>query len=89
MPRHRHRVDSTTATIPAHTHTLNGMGAYTNNTGVIHAGGVNGNSYTLRTSSAGGGSTGAIAPYVSYTGNGTAFNNMPPYLTVNIWKRLT
>lgn len=29
------------------------------------------------TSSAGGGSTGAIAPYTSYVGSGTTFNNMP------------
>ena len=89
MPRHRHQVDSTTATIPAHTHTLHGRGGYTNDTGIIHAGGANGGNYTLTTNSAGGGSTGAIAPYTSYVGSGTAFNNMPPYIAVNIWKRLS
>lgn len=89
MPRHRHQVDAVSATIPAHTHTLNGKGNYVDNSGVIYAGGKNGNSYTLQTSSAGGGSTGAIAPYTNYVGSGTPFNNMPPYLVINIWKRLS
>lgn len=31
----------------------------------------------------------SAAPYTQNMGSGTSFNNMPPYLTVNIWKRLT
>ena len=92
MPRHRHQVDSTTATIPAHTHstTLSRRSGddYNKGTG-WGADGLVGDTATVNTSSAGGGSTGAIAPYTNYVGNGTAFNNMPPYLVVNIWKRLT
>ena len=92
MPRHRHQVDSTTATVPAHTHstTLSRRSGddYNKGTG-WGADGLVGDTATVNTSSAGGGSTGAIAPYTNYVGSGTAFNNMPPYLVVNIWKRLT
>lgn len=31
----------------------------------------------------------SAAPFTTNMGSGTAFNNMPPYLVVNIWKRLT
>lgn len=46
---------------------------------------------TQATSSNGGENTGSAQPTITvgYTGNGTAFNNMPPYLTINIWKRLS
>ena len=90
IPRHRHQVDSTTATIPEHTHTINtGTNDYRRNDGRITWGGTGDFRSSYTTNSAGGGSTGAIAPYTSYIGSGTAFNNMPPYLVVNIWKRLT
>ena len=90
MPRHRHQVDSTTATIPDHTHTINtGTNDYRRNDGRITWGGTGDFRSSYTTNSAGGGSTGAIAPYTNYVGNGTAFNNMPPYLVVNIWKRLS
>ena len=93
IPRHRHQADSTTATIPAHTHSItlqNHSGDnYSANRVGWGADNLAGDNATVNTSSAGGGSTGAIAPYTSYVGSGTPFNNMPPYLAVNIWKRLT
>lgn len=88
MPRHRHQVDTVSATIPAHTHPYKIGGGNYGGPGNSE-GGLGGTKYTGNTLSAGGGSTGAIAPYTSYVGSGTAFNNMPPYIAVNIWKRLS
>ena len=31
----------------------------------------------------------SAAPYTTNMGSGEAFNNMPPYLVCNIWKRLS
>nr|WP_306584012.1 hypothetical protein [Fusobacterium ulcerans] len=31
----------------------------------------------------------SAAPYTTNMGDSTPFSNMPPYLAVNIWKRLT
>lgn len=93
MPRHRHQVDTISATIPEHIHSItlqNHSGDnYSANRVGWGADNLAGNNATVNTSSAGGGSTGAIAPYTSYIGNGTPFNNMPPYLVCNVWKRLT
>ena len=104
IPRHRHQVDTVSATIPEHIHYIVASGSSTTPITATGYLAYHGNdnawiSYQLRqvsspstlgkTSSAGGGSTGAIAPYTNYVGSGTAFNNMPPYLAVNIWKRLT
>ena len=46
---------------------------------------------SISTSKAGGETTGSASPVTSIgsTGSGTAFSIMPPYLTVNIWKRLS
>ena len=45
----------------------------------------------LSTSSAGGETTGSASPVTSIgsTGNGNSINIMPPYLVINIWKRLS
>lgn len=92
IPRHRHQVDTVSATIPEHTHNLNIMRTNENgyqNGQYVANGTYNEGNMIWTTSSAGGGSTGAIAPYTSYVGSGTTFNNMPPYLVINIWKRLS
>ncbi|YCU95995.1 hypothetical protein ABF214_04535 [Fusobacterium sp. THCT1E1] len=31
----------------------------------------------------------SAAPFTTNMGDGTPFNNMPPYLVCNVWKRLT
>lgn len=90
LPAHRHQVDSTTATIPAHTHTINtGTDDYRRNDGRITWGGTQSYRGDYSTNSAGGGSTGAIAPYTNYVGSGTAFSILPPYIAANIWKRIS
>lgn len=104
MPSHRHKVDSASASISEHTHYIASSGTSKNaltSTGYL----VNyGNSddwasYILRqisipptlgkASNSGGGTTGSFAPYTDYQGNGQSFSIMPPYLAVNIWKRLS
>lgn len=92
MPRHRHKVDSTSASISPHTHTFEirmdadegAEGPYYGTPGNGHFGAVR---TSNPTSSAGGGSTSTFAPYTDYQGNGSAFSIMPPYIAVNIWKR--
>lgn len=46
---------------------------------------------TTTTGSGGGETTGSASPVTSIgsTGSGTAFSILPPYLVVNIWKRLS
>lgn len=90
MPRHRHIVDPFTLTNIPHTHQV--LGYHTFN---VNGGGSDPTAKAVRTdanidtSSAGGSDTGSASPYTNYTGSGASFNNMPPYLVVNIWKRLT
>ena len=88
MPSHRHKVDSTSASIPAHSHQIkrsqwNGDAW---NSPALQADNW-GNGGYINSESAGGGATGNFAPYTDYQGNGSAFSIMPPYLAVNIWKR--
>lgn len=57
------------------------------------AGGVNENSdsvkFNFTASNSWTGMSTSAAPYTQNMGDSTPFNNMPPYLVVNIWKRLT
>ena len=94
-------MDNHTHTQPAHTHGYNSVGNEANNG--YHASGPHYGFLGRTTSSAGGENTGSSAPYTSYSsdhnhsasvscgnaGGGAAFNILPPYLRVNIWKRLT
>ena len=88
MPRHRHKVDSASASIPAHEHKIKRSqwnGDAWNNP-ALQADTWGSGGY-VNSESAGGGTTGSFAPYTDYQGNGLAFSIMPPYLAVNIWKR--
>nr|WP_306583701.1 hypothetical protein [Fusobacterium ulcerans] len=59
----------------------------------LHDSRVSGNSNSVKlnftASNSWTGMSTSAAPYTQNMGDGTAFNNMPPYLVVNIWKRLT
>lgn len=94
MPRHRHRVDSFSVTTAKHTHsksaTSTSVGDYIGGFReyFFHEG-RSPISGTYTTGEGGGSNTGTASPYTSYVGSGTSFNNMPPYLVCNIWKRLS
>lgn len=93
MPNHRHKVDSTSASIANHTHnlTLNGYAGSSYNGTTTGWGNddISRGPFTATTSSAGGGATGSFAPYTDYQGSGQSFSIMPPYIAINIWKRLS
>lgn len=99
LPSHTH-----SATTAAHTHTQPTHTHSSQYSSDIYAGfvkspnkvyiGPNGASVGttgILTTSAGGETTGSASPVTSIgsTGSGTAFSIMPPYLVVNIWKRLS
>lgn len=87
-----------TATTASHTHT---QPAHSHNYGITRH--YDGTYYTaganqttsgtkqMSVSSAGGETTGSASPVttIGSTGKGTAFSILPPYLVVNIWKRLS
>ena len=92
LPAHNHSATQSAHvhTQPTHAHSVSsyeggGRPGVSNYNSGWNAGG------TQATSSAGGENTGSAQPIINIgnTGSGTAFNNMPPYLVVNIWKRLT
>ena len=91
MPRHRHKVDSTSASVPSHVHSIKPPDSDSDvGHGKCATGGVEGEGTGIaafNSGSAGGGSTGSFAPYTDYQGDGQAFNIMPPYIKVHIWKR--
>ena len=91
MPRHRHKVDSTSASVPSHVHSIKPPDSDSDTGYGRCATGGQGTEGTgiaaFNSGSAGGGSTGSFAPYTDYQGDGQAFNIMPPYIKVHIWKR--
>lgn len=94
MPKHRHKVDSASASISAHVHGTAGSEAGSYGDKAVRPENFGGghssqayDSYNRNTKSAGGGTTGSFAPYTDYQGSGQSFSIMPPYIAVNIWKR--
>ena len=100
LPAHTHSAStaSHSHSQPAHSHGT--RGTYASSFGLSENRGDNfggGNlqqgsgSYNRETYSAGGENTGSASPVTSIgsTGNGNSINIMPPYLAVNIWKRLS
>ena len=91
LPSHTHSASQSahTHSQPAHTHKIN----LYNDSGAnyVLASGGGATRGTPTTTSAGGDTTGSATPSISIgaTGSGTAFSIMPPYLAVNIWKRLS
>ena len=97
LPSHTHSATTAahTHTQPAHTHSSQksyGPEVYWKPDKVFYAGNSSVNGATgITTTAAGGETTGSASPVTSIgsTGSGTAFSILPPYLVVNIWKRLS
>lgn len=101
LPSHTHSASQSahTHSQPTHTHKTNiesrdKDGSYVSNRYYFHMYtntlfGSAANSPNV--ASAGGDTTGSATPSISIgaTGSGTAFSIMPPYLVINIWKRLS
>ncbi|WP_047396513.1 hypothetical protein, partial [Cetobacterium sp. ZOR0034] len=100
---HKHQVDNHAHTQPSHKHTINlgrGVQGDAYHTGI---GGAPTSTINRDSSSNGGENTGGSAPNtnttgshghsatlsISNAGSGNSFSIIPPYLRVNIWKRLT
>lgn len=95
MPSHTHSASQSahTHSQPTHYHSCNppssggyyGGGKITEGSDAVESG------IKFNTASAGGDTTGSATPSISIgaTGSGTAFSIMPPYLVINIWKRLS
>lgn len=98
LPSHTHSASQSahTHSQPAHTHSKSAVSVTSgSNTGSFAERYTYENGYsktgTVATGSSGGDTTESSAPSISVgsTGSGTAFSILPPYLVVNIWKRLS
>lgn len=93
LPSHTHSASQSahTHTQPTHTHKVSEWSLVQNGGLTGYYTGLNGKMVERTTTSAGGDTTGSATPSISVgsTGSGTAFSIMPPYLVVNVWKRLS
>ena len=95
LPSHTHSATTAahTHTQPAHSHFIAyGPRAAGGNTAKNFLNNVARSDWPAMNSGASGGdTTGSASPTTSIgaTGSGAAFSIMPPYLTINIWKRLS
>ena len=74
----------TVAEMPSHGHKISGgyqSGGAMGNDRLVFAQGLNGQGYYTN-------ATGGI-PFIANTGGSSAHNNMPPYLAVYVWKRIS
>lgn len=93
MPSHSHSVSGNTQNAGTHKHNVSG-GANVQSSGGSEGLESYGSRYkTFRTigdaAMSGGSHNHSISLTSATTGNGSSHNNMPPYITVNIWKRIS
>ena len=93
MPSHSHSVSGNTQNGGTHKHNVSG-GANVQSSGGSEGLESYGSRYkTFRTigdaAMSGGSHNHSISLTSATTGNGSSHNNMPPYITVNIWKRIS
>lgn len=93
LPSHTHSAttSSHSHTQPTHQHSLGANVVTENGSGPIGGWDRFGNIFITKTQSAGGETTGSSNPVTSIgsTGKGIPFNVMPPYIAINIWKRIS
>jgi len=104
MPVHRHQVANHTHTIPTHFHYIaNNTSSKTTITSTSTLAYMRFDEHSRdylacgssepatlgKTSDAGGGNTGGTSPYTDEQGNGAPINIMNPYLSVNIYRRVS
>lgn len=93
LPSHTHSASQSahTHSQPTHTHTTKITTYGSSSASNLAPGGAWWSDVNRQSSASGGDTTGSATPAISIgaTGSGTAFSILPPYLVVNIWKRLS
>ena len=88
---HTHTLNSHTHTLASHTHTL-ASHTHTNSYTSTNSGAASGNttnSTAFDSGAASGNTANSTAFNSGATGSGTAIDNMPPYLSVYVWQRIS
>lgn len=97
LPNVKLKIDTVSATLPAHKHTARmSLGSGSNIDSMFaNYGGTGGNNQTtlgsgiINTGAGGSGNTGTISPNTEILGSGTALSIQPSYITLKFWKRLS